>query len=87
MKIYDLGEKMSGQDMPVKSAENKNEKYYPSVHLTKKQFPPIAEHEVDDEVDLIIKVRVCGVSKRMSRNENEESYDLELLSASIKENK
>lgn len=81
MKMTDLGQKW---DEPSVVTGDKNEKYYPTIYLSKKQMKAagLSGEEVGTELTMMAKVRIRSISDSMTGGG---SMDLELIEASFSE--
>lgn len=57
MKMHDVRKK------PMETAKPMDEYYYPSLHLTSKQFPPASKIKFGQEVTMVIKGKVKSISQ------------------------
>jgi hypothetical protein len=77
-KMQSAGEKNKyGLDSPVK--ESKESKLsFPSLYLSDKQAPGLKDHDLNEDVIMLIKGKITSHSLRESADSKSEDYSLEI---------
>ena len=75
VKLQDVGKERSDMDMPAMTSSYKEskEKIYPDIYLDTKQFPALSNYEVEDNLSLLMEVKV--VSHSLNEREGEDSRE------------
>lgn len=79
IKLVDAGVKNEYPDAPVmQGTDSKKEMHYPNLFLSSKEAPMLVGSEVEDEIILIVKTKVCSHSLNERANKKNEHFDLEI---------
>lgn len=76
--MYDVGHKMA-EGIPAAFKENKNKKYYPSLHLSDEEFPVLKGKEVGDKLSIMVDCVIAGCDMNQSQGQKKKvNYRLEI---------
>lgn len=79
VKMSNVGKDIRGEEEAMSSSYQEQDIIYPNLYLDSKQLSRLEEYDAGDEIILIVKGEIKGVSK-YETNEDEEkaSYDIEI---------
>lgn len=76
-KMHSAGEKNKyGLEAPVRGKKSKLS--YPSLYLSDKQAPGLKDHDLNEDVIMLIKGKITSHSLRESADSKSEDYSLEI---------
>lgn len=88
MEMIDVGEMMEGRDCAMPMKEMKDEKHYPSLHLSTKQMPDLKGKEPGDKGIMQIEYEIKGYSMHSTMDKKDEgSFDIEIRKIGMSDEK